>query len=335
LTEQADLETRPVLPVPYNRLPDHRQLFTLAHLSDPHLAGWALPGPGAIANKRAFGLLSWQFRRRWIHLPAVLEALIDDLRDAAPDHTVITGDVVNISLPHEFERATQWLSAFGPAEALTVIPGNHDAYIELPWESTIGRWRPYMQDEGTPETAGTTRFEGPDDFPFVRRRGRIAIVGTSSACAMPIGSAGGRLGGPQIDRLRQKLDELGREKLFRVVLIHHPPFVDRSHPRKELEDVAELRAAIAASGAELVLHGHTHRSSLNRIAVPDGTAPVIGVASASARAWGKKDPARYHLYRIEQSGSGWSVEVEVRSVAVGLDRFERTGGFRLEVPLAA
>ena len=310
-------------------------MFTLAHLSDPHLAGWALPGPSAIANKRAFGLLSWQFRRRRIHLPAVLEALIDDLRRSAPDHTVITGDVVNISLPDEFERATKWLSAFGSPEKLTVIPGNHDAYIELPWDTTIGRWRPYMRDEVGADASGTTRFDGPNDFPFVRRRDRIAIVGTSSACAMPIGSAGGRLGAPQIERLRHRLDELGREKLFRVVLIHHPPFEDRHHRRKELEDVTELRAAIAASGAEMILHGHTHRSSLNRISVPAGTAPVIGVASASARAWGKKDPARYHLYRIKPTDSGWNVEVEVRSVVVTLDRFERTGGFRLDVPLAA
>jgi hypothetical protein len=192
-----------------------------------------------------------------------------------------------------------------------------------------------MRDERDSIASGTTPFEGPNDFPFVRRRDRIAIVGTSSACAMPIGSAGGRLGVAQIERLRHRLEELGREKLFRIVLIHHPPFEDRHNRRKELEDVTELRAAIAASGAELILHGHTHRSSLNRIAVPEGMAPVIGVASASARAWGKKDPARYHLYRIEQAGSAWNVEVEVRSVVVALDRFERTGGFRLEVPLAA
>lgn len=309
-------------------------MFTLAHLSDPHLAGWPLPGPRAIANKRAFGLLSWQLRRRRIHLSGVLAALSEDLRKATPDHTVITGDIVNISLPEEFARATQWLGAFGTSEALTVIPGNHDAYIDLPWDETIGNWRCYMRDEPTAGATGTP-FEGQDDFPFVRRRGRIALIGTSSACAMPIRSAGGRLGAPQIERLRRLLDELGKENLFRIVLIHHPPFEDRHHRRKELEDITELRAAIAASGAELMLHGHTHRSSLNRIAVPEGTAPVIGVASASARAWGNKDPARYHLYRIEPAGDGWRVEVEVRTVAVTLDRFERTGGFRLDVPLAA
>jgi 3',5'-cyclic AMP phosphodiesterase CpdA len=310
-------------------------LFTLAHLSDPHLAGWPLPGLRAILNKRAFGLLSWQLRRRRIHLTGVLNALIDDLREAGPDHTVITGDIVNISLPAEFERATRWLGAIGTSEALTVIPGNHDAYIDLPWDSTIGRWRKYMHDESSTGAATGQTFGGPNDFPFVRRRGHIAIVGTSSACSMPIGSAGGRLGEAQIDQLRQCLAELGRENLFRVVLIHHPPFEDHKHRRKELEDVVKLRAAIAISGAELVLHGHTHRSSLNRIAVPTGAVPVIGVASASARAWGDKDPARYHLYRIQPADNGWQVDVEVRSVTDTLDRFKRSGGFRLGVPLAA
>ncbi len=90
---------------------------------------------------------------------------------------------------------------------------------------------------------------------------------------------------------------------------------------------------VAQSGVELVLHGHTHISSLNRIAVPDGTAPVIGVASASARAWKTKDAARFHLYEIERRDGGWQVHVEVRTLTDARDDFERTSAFRLAVPM--
>ena len=150
---------------------------------------------------------------------------------------------------------------------------------------------------------------------------------------MPLTSAGGRLGTAQLDRLRTRLAGLGQRGLFRVLLIHHPPFGDPRHRRKELVDAAELQAVVTQSGVELVLHGHTHISSLNRIAVPNGSAPVIGVASASARAWKSKDAARFHLYEIERRDGAWQVHVAVHTLNAARDGFERTSSFRLAVPL--
>jgi 3',5'-cyclic AMP phosphodiesterase CpdA len=152
---------------------------------------------------------------------------------------------------------------------------------------------------------------------------------------MPVTSAGGRLGARQIERIRARLVELGQRGLFRVLLIHHPPFGDPKHRRKELEDFRELRTAIADAGVELVLHGHTHRSSLNAIPVPTGSAPVIGVASASARAWRGKDPARYHIYSIEAARAGWRVGVEIRSLNSARTGIETTSAFELALPMPA
>jgi 3',5'-cyclic AMP phosphodiesterase CpdA len=304
-------------------------MFTVAHFSDPHLAGWHSPGPAGLLSKRFFGFLSWRLRRRRIHLTPILDRLVADIKVARPDHTVITGDIVNLSLPEEFARATRWLESLGSPDDLTVIPGNHDAYIELPWETTIGQWRPWMTDDAgsRPKAMG-----GPDGFPFVRLRNRIALVGSSSACPMPIGSAGGRLGPAQLDRLRTCLTDLRQRDLCRVLLIHHPPFEDPKHRRKELEDIAGLREVIAETGVELILHGHTHRSSLQSIPVPGGTAPVIGVASASARAWKSKDPARYHLYRIDRNGPSWRINVEIRSLDSARTEFVHSNSFNLTLP---
>lgn len=301
-------------------------MFRLAHISDPHLAGWKSPGPGSLLSKRFVGYLSWRMRRVGVHLTPILDRTVAAMKAASPDHIVVTGDIVNIALPDEFARATRWLETIGSPHDVTVIPGNHDAYIEVPWSDTIGQWARYMGDDGQ-------LCDRPDSFPFVRVRDGVALVGLSSACPMPIVSAGGKLGTAQLDRLRTRLAELGQQGLFRILLIHHPPFGDPRHRRKELVDATDLQAVVAQSGVELVLHGHTHISSLNRIAVPDGTAPVIGVASASARAWKTKDAARFHLYEIERRDGGWQVHVEVRTLTDARDDFERTSAFRLAVPM--
>ena len=90
---------------------------------------------------------------------------------------------------------------------------------------------------------------------------------------------------------------------------------------------------LAAAGAELVLHGHTHRSGLAKLPTPDGFAPVIGVPSASAKyEHDGRGHGQYHLYRVERDGNGWRIDVEVRGVVPTLDGFVREGQFSLAIP---
>jgi len=55
------------------------------------------------------------------------------------------------------------------------------------------------------------------------------------------------------------------------------------------------------------------------------------VPSASARAYGHKDHARYHLYRVEKESGGWKIAVDVRGLSDDLHRFEPETGFTLHV----
>ena len=71
-----------------------------------------------LLGKRGLGWLSWQLRRRHVHRPEVLEALLLDLEHARPDHVVVTGDLTNISLPEEFEIARGWLERLGAPAAM-------------------------------------------------------------------------------------------------------------------------------------------------------------------------------------------------------------------------
>jgi len=308
-------------------------MFTLAHLSDPHLGSLPVPTPAQLLGKRVFGYMSWRLRRQAIHDGPVLPALIADLRNAGADHVAVTGDITNISLPAEFERAEAWLRDLGDPSAVTVVPGNHDAYVDVPWNLSVGRWAPFMSGgvEGDGDGAAETPVASAGDFPFVRRRGPVALVGVSTAEPRSVVSAAGRVGPGQLAALERRLTELGRQNAFRVVLIHHPPLPGRAPRRKQLTDGAAFRAAIARAGAELVLHGHTHRSGLAKLPTPRGHAPVIGVPSASARPYPGKMHARYHLYRIAAAAGGWCVQVEVRGVEPTLDRFSTEARFSLSI----
>jgi 3',5'-cyclic AMP phosphodiesterase CpdA len=301
-----------------------------------------------LAGKRILGYLSWNLRRRRVHVAPVLQRLTDDVKAQRPDHVAVTGDITNISLPAEFDQAATWLQRLGPAEQVSVIPGNHDAYVQLPWPDSLGKWADYMGGVRTraadeTEAAATGRStdaaeraaEGPGDFPYLRRRGPLAVVGVSTACPTMPFSAAGALGAAQLERLRSLLRSLAGEGLCRVVLIHHPPLPGGASRRKQLRDSLGFREVIASEGADLILHGHTHRSSLAHIDGPDGArVPVIGVAAASAGAQFKgKGLAEYCLYRIDGGpGQGWRMEVEVRAIDPGLEGFATKSRFSLDLP---
>jgi 3',5'-cyclic AMP phosphodiesterase CpdA len=307
-------------------------MFTLAHLSDPHLGALAWPGLPALAGKRALGFATWHLRRKKIHDRGVLPALVEDLHRARPDHIAVTGDLTNLSLPAEFVRAGAWLTRLSDAAEVTVIPGNHDAYVDVPWEHSLAHWESFMSGAAAPPFADEQPVRSVEDFPFVRLRGPLALVGLSSAAPMPAFSAAGRLGPGQLGRLAGQLEALGQQGCFRVVLIHHPPLPGGAKPSKQLQDSAGLREVIASRGAELVLFGHTHSSGLDRLATPHGQVPVIGVPSASSSRSRHGKHARYHLYRISREGEGWNVTVEVRGVDPSLAHFAGEGRYSLAVP---
>lgn len=289
-------------------------MFVLAHLSDPHLAPIPTPRMRELASKRGLGFINWYRGRHAIHRPEVLALLERDLSARTVDHIVVTGDLVNLALAAEFAAAHQWLARLGPPERVTVVPGNHDAYVRAAAAHPLGYWGDYMRgDAGGPITAPGA----PGHFPFVRRRGPAALVGLSTAVPTGPLMATGRLGADQLMRLDDALDALGREGLFRIVLIHHPPVSRLAQHFKRLVDAAPLRRVIARHGAELVLHGHAHVHLLTWLDGPRGRVPAIGVPSASAAADPHGDAAAYNLYAIERDADGWRCEAVTRGVGDG------------------
>jgi 3',5'-cyclic AMP phosphodiesterase CpdA len=293
-------------------------VFVLAHVSDPHLAPLPRPRIAELASKRLTGYFNWLRKRRAIHRSDVLAAITGDLARAHPDHTAVTGDLVNIALPAEFEHARRWLETLGAPAEVSLVPGNHDAYVAGADVLGARHWAPYMAGDAATMGAAAScdrnrdRGESAETFPFLRIRGPVALIGMSTAVPTPPFMATGRLGAPQIARMTALL--AGAPARFRVVLIHHPPHRMPRARVKRLVDAGAFRDAIAAAGAELVIHGHDHVRSLSWIDGPGGRVPVIGVPSASAAFGTDHDAAGYNLYRISGRPGAWSCEVSCRSL---------------------
>lgn len=274
-------------------------MFTLAHLSDPHIPPLPAPRVAELMSKRIFGFINWQKKRRRVHRLETLEQVVADIKKQSPDHIAVTGDLVNLSLPNEFPQARVWLGQLGSTDNVTLIPGNHDAYLKSMEGEAKRAWGDYMRGDSERESA----------FPFVRKRGPVAIVGLSTSVASGWTKATGELGATQLAALPGVLKRLASEGLFRVVSLHHPP---RSEPKRQsqrLLDGEEFVAAIAQAGADLIIHGHDHIHQLSWIDGARGRVPVVGVPSASASPRGRWQPAGYNIYRIEGSAGAWRCEM--------------------------
>ena len=273
-------------------------MITLAHISDVHLAPLPPIKWTELANKRMTGFINWRLRRHNSLSGDGLANLVRHMREQKPDFTAVTGDLVNLGLEAEANTALNWLQTVGAPEDVCVSPGNHDAYVRPSFGYNNARWGDYMNGEALDAA----------QFPFVRRIGDVALIVCSSAVPSPPFFAIGRFEQDQADRLSRILKLLGDAGYFRIIMIHHPPNLESRHPRLGLYGAKLFRDAVARHGAELVLHGHTHKSSIFAIPGLTGDVPVVGVAAAGAAQSeaASEDPARYNLFKIERLGTAWS-----------------------------
>jgi len=270
-------------------------MFVLAQVSDLHMAGEPLVAE--LFGKRGLGFINWHRKRKHIHRPDVLEAITRDLATQAHDHVAVTGDLVNFSLIDEYQRAAGWLAALGSPREVSVVPGNHDTYVRGTEQAPAAFWADYMRGD-----------DGVDRFPYLRRRGDVALIALSTALPTGPFMATGRLGNRQLARFAEALDQT--RGLFRIVLIHHPPRSPWRRHLRRLIDAPRLRAVLAAHGAELLLHGHDHRRAVVWLDGPQGTKiPAVGVPSASAQApHGNEGGAGYNVFHIDGAGGAWRCE---------------------------
>jgi 3',5'-cyclic AMP phosphodiesterase CpdA len=146
-------------------------MFRLAHLTDPHVGPLPRPLLRELLNKRLTGWFNWHRSRRELHDMELLAELVADIHAQSPDHIACTGDVSNIGLPDEWPTSRVFLNGLGRPEAVSFVPGNHDAYVPGSLEGLLAEVAPFTRgDDGVEQR-----------FPYLRRRGAMAFIGLSSA----------------------------------------------------------------------------------------------------------------------------------------------------------
>ena len=295
--------------------------FLIAHLSDAHIGPLPEPRARELIGKRLTGYINWKRRDR-IHDMDVLARLVADMRAHKPDHIMMTGDVLNIGLPAEFPLAAAWLRTLGDPHDVSFVPGNHDAYVRSSMPYLLRTFAPWTSGDGGHETT----------YPYLRVRGNVAFIGLSSGVPTPFFIASGKLGSPQRRAFKAMLIETKARGLMRVVMIHHPPFRTGASAGRGLSDVGAFERIISRHGAELIVHGHNHRASLTHLPTPEGRAPVVGVASASAVPGTPRHRAAYHLFKVTQAEAGWRVEAHARGLLPGTREIGDLGALNLAWP---
>ena len=224
------------------------------------------------------------------------------MRCLAPDHLAVTGDLTHLGLATECATALDWLGEVGPSDCVSLVPGNHDRYVAAQFDRTVGLWRDYFRGD-----------DGSTDFPFVRRRGPIALIGVDTAVPTAPFLASGRVGDVQRERLARALDEAREARLFRVLMLHHSPLSDGHARRKRLSDATLLTDTLMAHGVELVIHGHGHEERIDRLTGPNGPMLVVAVPSASHTEFGRSG---WNRYRVSGDAGSWRLDIEARRSAV-------------------
>lgn len=275
----------------------------VAHCSDLHLLSLTGARMLDFANKRWIGGLNLIANRGRHHHPALFEAMVADFNRSAIDHVVVTGDVTNLAFEDEFRFARRYFDAIelGP-EHVTVLPGNHDAYVARGEEYFATYFDAYHRPD--PDWM----WPGGERWPVVRVRGEVAIIAVSTSLATPWFTAWGRIGEAQLERLRAALTDPRVAGRFRLVAIHHPPAgpCARSMVRG-LRDRDAFAAVIAEVGAELVIHGHEHLDLHERLPGPgDAAIAVRGIQSGTYEAGNPTRRARYRIYEVGPPAPGAS-----------------------------
>ncbi|MGV2101802.1 metallophosphoesterase family protein [Rhizobium sp. 21-4511-3d] len=281
-------------------------MFKLAHISDIHLGPLPRLSIRELFSKRITGFVNWHRNRRKHLFGGTLDLLLDDIRAREADHLAVTGDLVNLASGLEIRSAAAWLRELGEPEETSIVPGNHDAYVPGAYEKSMRAWYDYVRGDLAPPQWEEDRHI----FPYLRIRGKVAIVGCSTAVATPPFAASGFFGQRQAREAVNMLRAAGEAGLFRVVMIHHPPIRGATSFHKRMIGIRRFAAVVTSGGAELVLHGHTHLNTLYWLKGQTGPVPVVGIASASQGPGGMKPRAAYNLFSIDGSPGAWELRGE-------------------------
>jgi 3',5'-cyclic AMP phosphodiesterase CpdA len=220
--------------------------------------------------------------------PESIEALARLIEEIQPELVIASGDLTHRGLPQEHDRAAEFLR--GLELPLLVVPGNHDIPYTFPKRFT----RPWHEFERLWETTEP-----------VYRSETLVAVGLNSV--RPWRHQSGRVRPAQVEHAVDELADAPAGAL-KIVTFHHQmlgaPWRSRKKPVAKRNIVL---AGLVEAGADLILAGHIHQSTVAErrefeLSTPGGEhAVVVSIAPG----FGQPRPNRrgeargLHVYEIE------------------------------------
>lgn len=237
------------------------------------------------------------------HDPDVVEALLAELRDPAPDLVVVSGDLTQRARRREFRQARAFLDRI--TVPVVAIPGNHDVPlydVARRFLRPLARFRRYVSAEPIPCYADA----------------EIAVLGLNTARSLALKN--GRVSVEQMGAIRLAFGRPPGAR-FRVLVTHHP-LVATDDPGQE--PVGRWRGALGAvaeTGVRLLLSGHYHHAYVGSAAARFAAGGSILVVHAGT-AVSRRTRRETNTYNRISIGTDGMLSLEVRAWSGG-----GTGGF--------
>jgi 3',5'-cyclic AMP phosphodiesterase CpdA len=222
--------------------------------------------------------------------PESIEALARLIGHARPELVIASGDLTHRGLRTQHERASRFLR--GLELPLVTIPGNHDIPYTFPKRFT----KPWHEFERLWETTQP-----------VYRSDTLVVAGLNSV--RPWRHQAGAVREHQLQHVREVFAEIA-DGAYRIVTLHHhllgAPWRSRKRPVAKRNRVL---AGLVDAGADLVLAGHIHQSTIAErrefeLSTPGGERAVV---VSIAPGFGQPRPNRrgeargLHVYEIGDS----------------------------------
>lgn len=254
--------------------------FRVGHISDLHIWEFENPGVSKFLNKRLVGGLNLLLHRGDAHSVGVVEHALNRFDELDVDHVCISGDLTNLALPSEFRAAKHVVDGIHDAHRrVSLVPGNHDYYTyeaerERRFETTFAD---YLYSD-------MPAYQQESGYPFVHLRDDVAIIGLNSGIATPPLMATGTVRETEVRALEALLKDPEITSRFALVMVHHPLTPNpnkRIQASRKLTNDEEVLSILRHGGVDLVIHGHNHQFSAQRLPLLNGPGDIHIVEAGS------------------------------------------------------
>lgn len=219
---------------------------------------------------------------------AVMERLLQQVQQLAPELIIFSGDITQRARPEQFREASAFLRRLPPVPVVTV-PGNHDIPLFNPFQRLLTPYKRYTE-AFYPSLEPELRF------------GEVEVIAFNSAPRWR--HVNGALA---LAHVESRLAQFERRARILVCVFHHPLDCRRHQDQHNLVRPAEaLARLLSRHRVDLVLGGHIHdpllRTSAHRYPALDYSMVLTLAGTCISGRTRLGAPNSFNLIELQEGG---------------------------------